>query len=396
MSMYAACAVVLVGVAAGNTCADRASVEQALAEMERAVLAGDGGAYLAIVDKRDPNFAKEQENWAKDLKLHVPAEFAVRIVEETERAGAAFGEREARFEMEMAWTMKGLGRGGKDVHKSVSFPARFVLDDSGGKWLFAGEDWLVMEGINGKSGAGVRVLYFAGYEEAARNIVGVLPTVREHVDAGFEVKIDRVQEVKIYPVMTHLQQSIYLSYVDGLSGWNEPGEAIKLRVKPDAAAAAMRSLLAHEYGHVATFEKGPKATDMPWWVLEGVAELAAEEYAKNGDRVKTRVRGWLEEDNLAPWDEISDFRNTPKKWGGHVYTQGHAMLGYVSEKYGRAKRNAWLTVMGRGESIDVASREVFGVGFAEVDAGWRAWLSAGSRTEDKPAAAAPKEGGGAK
>lgn len=385
MSAYLMCAIVCIGLAPGAAYADRASVEQALAEMERAVLAGDGAAYLALVDKSDANFAKEQENWAADLKRHVPTEFALRVAEdggkESERAAAEFGDREAKFELAMEWTMKGLGRGGKDVHKNVSFPAKFVLDDAGGKWLFAGEDWLVMEEPKGKSGAGVRVYYYAGYEEAARNIVDVLPAVREHVDAGFEVKIDRVQEVKVYPAMAHLQASIYLSYVDGLSGWNEPGEAIKLRVKPDAAAAMMRSLLAHEYGHVATFEKGPKATDMPWWVLEGVAELAAEEYAKNGEKVKTRVRGWMEADTLAPWEEISDFRNTPKKWGGHVYTQGHSMLGYVSEKYGRAKRNAWLTAMGHGKTIDEASHEVFGAGFEEVDAGWRKWLGEGKEAE---------------
>jgi hypothetical protein len=114
---------------------------------------------------------------------------------------------------------------------------------------------------------------------------------------------------------------------------------------------------------------------MPWWVLEGAAELAAERYARNADKVHQRVRRWMIEDALAPWDQISDFRNTPAKWGGHVYTQGHAMLGYVSEKHGRAKRNAWLTAMARGDSIDAASRAAFGAGFAEIDAGWRVWLA---------------------
>lgn len=365
--------------------ADRASVELALAEMERAVLAGDAAAYMAQVDRRggDANFVKEQENWAADFKRHIPKAFTLRVGPKEPDREEVFGEREARFELEVAWTMAGLSRSGKDIEKIVSFPARFVLDDAGGKWLYAGEDWLVLETDgsterdtaaatkNTHKDRGVRVKYFAGYEDVARAITEILPDVREHVDAGFELSIDRVQEVKIYPTMPHLQQSIYLSYVDGLSGWNEPGEAIKLKVRPDAGKAGLRSLLAHEYGHVATFELGPKATDMPWWALEGVAELAAEAYAQNESRVATRVRGWLEEDNLAPWGEISDFHNTPRKFGGHVYTQGHAMLGYISEKYGRAKRNAWLRAMAQGKSIDDASRSVLGVGFDEVDRAWR-------------------------
>lgn len=386
--------------AAQEAIADRASVELALAEMERAVLAGDAAAYMAQVDRRggDANFVKEQENWSADFKRHIPKAFTLRIGPKEEDREEVFGEREARFELEIAWTMTGLSRSGKDIEKTVSFPVRFVLDDAGGKWLYAGEDWLVLEtnGVSAREASGrrkdepkdrsVRVKYFAGYDDVARTITEILPDVREHVDAGFELSIDRVQEVKIYPTMPHLQQSIYLSYVDGLSGWNEPGEAIKIKVRPDAGKAGLRSLLAHEYGHVATFELGPKATDMPWWALEGVAELAAETYAQNETRVATRVRGWLEEDNLAPWAEIADFHNTPRKFGGHVYTQGHAMVGYISERYGRGKRNAWLRAMAQGQSIDDASRSVLGAGFEEVDRAWRAEIAKQIELEQKKTA----------
>ena len=204
-----------------------------------------------------------------------------------------------------------------------------------------------------------RARFFTGFEEVARRVVEVLPEVRAHVDNGFEIVIERVQEVKIYPTMRHLQASIYLSYVDGLSGWNEPGEAIKLLASNKSKEAGLRSLLAHEYGHVATFEYGPRASDMPWWVLEGVADLSAEKFVARsggyedapgeyGRDARSAGERWARRGNIAAWNDIADFRATERKWMGHVYKQGQHMLGHVSRQFGRGTRNQWLRAMAQG------------------------------------------------
>ena len=163
-----------------------------------------------------------------------------------------------------------------------------------------------------------------------------------------------VQEVKIYPSMLHLQESIYLSYEDGLSGWNEPGESIKIITNPRRASKrGLTGLLAHEYGHVATFELGPKANDMPWWALEGVAELSAERFAALGHDAENAVMRWQRASALAKWDDLADFHkvqdNSPRDLQAKVYKQGQHMLMYISDRFGRDARNAWLTAMGQGE-----------------------------------------------
>jgi hypothetical protein len=144
---------------------------------------------------------------------------------------------------------------------------------------------------------------------------------------------------------------------------------------------------------VATFEFGPEATNMPWWVLEGVAELSAEKFVamnqgkadrpeEYGSGARTTVERWARRGKLAAWADLSDFRSVKKDLMGHVYQQGHHMVGYISERFGRDRRNRWLRAMGEGHSIDQASREALGMGFDELDRDWRATLPA---REEEPA-----------
>ncbi|MBC7772888.1 MAG: hypothetical protein H7210_10365 [Pyrinomonadaceae bacterium] len=344
--------------------ADKVEIRAVMDEIQKAVLKGDKAAYLAFVCPDDAIFFKEQQNWAADFDHHIPVEYTITIKDDE----GSFEAAESKFQMTTEWKM------GEDVPgaptRKLTFAVVFKKVES--KWLYAGEDWIVLEAPGVDGGAGARVKFFAGSEKRAETIVAVLPEVRVHVDKGFGVKIDRVQEVKVYKSMRHLQHSIYLSYVDGLGGWNEPGESIKLLASESRGEDGAKVLLAHEYGHVCTFEYGDKASSMPWWVLEGVAELAAEEFRDDVDGINATVRGWAKRDRLAPWLDMADFRKTDRKWMGNVYVQGHHMLGYISEKFGKESRINWLKSMAQGKTIDEASKEVLKMTFDDLDKAWRA------------------------
>lgn len=337
---------------------ERDQVRALLDAMSRAVLAADKDAYLARVWTGDDCWATEQRNWAADLDRHVPASFALTLDGD---AFALDGDW-ADVRLVMAWEMPGARP------RRVDFPARFFRDPDRG-WLYAGERWNRLEGDR------VLVLYDDGMEKAAATVAEVLPAIREHVLEGFELQGQpiehRVQQVKLYGAMRHLQQSIYLSYTDGLGGWNEPGEAIKLLVARGLPAAAARVLIAHEYGHVATFELGDSASSMPWWALEGVAELSAERYSGSTRRIRNQVRRWAERDELIEWSRLADFRGEAADHYAQVYAQGHHMLGYISDRFGRAERNRWLTLMARGHTLDDATREALALPFADLDKAWR-------------------------
>lgn len=337
----------------------RHEVDMVLRDMAAAVTAGDAEAYLAHVWRGDPNFVNEQKYFANDLRKRKPVEFAYTLGEEKFEVG----DGTARGDLTMTWKMED-----DKEPRSVEHAVQFILAD--GQWRYAGEVWEKFESDR------CVVFFDPGFEEVAKTTAEILPEVRRHVHAGFEFSNEsplamRTQEIKLYPTMKHLQASITLSYRDGLSGWNEPGEAIKLLVGRRREAASLKGLLAHEYGHVATFELGPKSNLMPWWLLEGIAELSSEHFSKSSRRADAAVRRWAAAGKLADWDKIADFENTENSLMGHVYTQGHQFLGYVSERFGRTARNEWMRRMSNGATLDGATRAAFGVSFAQLDQEWR-------------------------
>jgi hypothetical protein len=333
-------------------------IQSVLSQMETAVLKGDGEAYLAHVWRGSPEWAKEQDNWALDLTRRVPSEFTFTV-------GEVAGEEEEGW-VAAPITQKWLFTGGRP--REQKFTAQFFHDADKG-WLYAGEKWNVLER------EGVRVLFEDGQEASAKVVADALPEVRGHVLEQFGMLEQpiaaRVQEVKLYKSMRHLQHSIYLSYTDGLGGWNEPGEAIKIISGGVRDPGTARMLLAHEYGHCATFELGPKANEIPWWALEGVAELSAEDYMGGRKTTRSRVRQWALGDDLIDWPRLADFHGEATQHYDWVYRQGHHMLGYIDDTYGHEKRTAWLREMANGATIDDATQKALGLSFAELDRQWR-------------------------
>jgi hypothetical protein len=331
-------------------------LESTVSSMETAVLAGDAVSYLAEVNHFDPVFLMEQTNWAGDLAEHTPVAFDIMLDGDSFKAHA---DGSVTVPMTIAWRMSD-----KAKRRKVAFKARFV--DRKGHWRFAGEVWMRVEA------PGVVVLSDPKFKDEALHIAALLPGVRDRVHEILGVEVEADQQVKVYAKMRHLQESIFLSYTDSLGGWNEPGEAIKLLGREGQSGRALRSLLAHEYGHAASFALGGKAIDMPWWVLEGVAEYCSSEIAGGGSGLDARIRRWAEADNLRDWDQLADFRGEAMNHQAHVYGQGHHMIQYLVDVYGIEQVRAWLRFLAGGASLDEASKFTLEKSWAEIDAAWRA------------------------
>ncbi len=387
-----------------NRAAREAFVDSTIQRMQAAVLAGDPDAYLENIDREDPIFFKEQQNWAADLKARTPIECTIQRINDEEAdadnaepSNLTSTQREAStttldttLRMKWAWAPEGEP---KRFARSIDLPVRFVERD--GRWLYAGERWHELAGLGepvDSRAAGIddtnpdlprlgRVLvqYEPDLADVAREVVGAFPEVARHVLIGFErldapQSRDRVQRIKLYSSMKHLQHSIYLSYRDGLGGWNEPGESIKLLVEPFDTRRDLKNVLAHELGHQLTFDLGDKANEMPWWVLEGVAELSAARFAGGFERADAMARSWAKRGGLKDWESLRDFRGEAAKHQVHVYVQGQHMLQYVTDRFARDGRNRWLTAMAQGQTLDAATLASLDMSFEELSIAWRATL----------------------
>ena len=246
---------------------------------------------------------------------------------------------------------------------SVEFEARFYRVGEQDGWRYAGE---ALETLETPSAV---IYYPKGAEKAARHIAEGFPEAKKHDDEFFGKKIERVEEIRLYDRRDVLQFSVYPSMFQTdttLSGWSEAGQSIKFMTTYARDVRGWTAAFAHEYGHVATWEMGERASNMPWWVQEGVAELAAEAFTGGRGRIDRVMVRWAKEKKLAEWLQISDYRTTDQGMRLHPYHQGHHMVGFVSDTYGAEKRVAWLQRMADGADLEKATAKVLGLEFAEV------------------------------
>lgn len=384
------CFVLAMVLSAFPACADvPAGVTATLEAMQKAVLAGDEAAYMSLVVSGDAAFRVEQANWADDWVKNRVESYELSLVPVEAQAGVEpAGATRFLGTLTTNWKLPAWSKA-----RSVSFDV-FFSQEKGGAWLYGGEVWTVVDKPATETFAGCRVKFDASNPVMAKTAsiaAAALPAIRAHVDSFFETKVGTVQEVKLYGTVRHLQHSIWLSYTDSLGGWNEPNEAIKALVTPQSAKK-ISAYLAHEYGHVVSFTLGPKATDAAWWMLEGCADLASEAYRENAVQARRRtVSAWALKDELAPWEAITPFPLKPEhaKFSRHVYTQGEHMLAWQTEQFGAHARNAFITRLCEGKTLDEAARSAFGKTWKEIDEGWRAAVSVMARDQRPDAADEP-------
>jgi hypothetical protein len=384
---------------ASRDAALRDAIGAHLATISAALREGDADAAVRLLAPREevePEFLVEFANFARDTTTKPPAEFAMLPAEPASLwiGWTAQGLLEARLPVRVQWRMAAGA-----PQREVMFVARVIR--VAGAWTYGGESWERVQRRQsedrtfvpggGKEVGDVDVLYDdSSLARVALMTLEAYESVHGRIEAGLgaglasqqprQAEVPRamhVQRIKLYSSMAHLQVSIYPSYSAPLSGWNEPGESIKALVtstSTDAGAARrMRALLAHEYTHVRTFMLGPTANAMPWWALEGIAELGADaEEPGAWGRCDALVKSWAQADRLVDFAELADFATVPQAMYPHVYAQGHHMLGFITTRFGREARNRWLHAMANRATLDEATRRELGLSFRELDSAWRA------------------------
>jgi hypothetical protein len=354
----------------------RDQIQAALDAMSKAVLAGDPKAYADCIAPRSPFFTVEQAEWAKDLLKPEtrPVAFTATVTADgTVDGNGWFGP--VRF----AWTMPTTGEAKTSKEAAVEFDI-LMTHTGDGFWKYAGE---AMDALDADPKAVRATIHYPKGAKtpppAARQIAQAFPIAKAHVDEFFGQAIDRVEEIRLYDRRDVLQFSVYPSMFQTdttLSGWSETGQSIKFLTNYARDEKGWTAAFAHEYGHVATWNLGDKAAAMPWWVQEGIAELAAETYTGGRARIDPIIVAWAKRDGLATWDELADYRKTPQDKRRHPYHQGHHMVGFIHDTFGREKCIAWITSMAKGSSVDQAAREVLAQPFADLDRAWREHVAA--------------------
>jgi len=340
-------------------------VHQVIEGMQAAISKADIGAYMALVDTSDSVFATEQRAWISDLQTHPVEEIELAIAwNEPVRIQ---DDGSAIANLEITWHIPN-----EELNRLFAYQARFEpIASSQGQWIFAGRAWDV---FNDQT-AGVRVYSDSVHEDLANLCADRVENLRDIIaeNMGFDYSNTDPKEVvvKVYPEMSSLQASIYLSYTDGLSGWNEPGESIKILGREKFTTDRLDPLLAHEIGHAVSFEFGPEINLAPWWTLEGIAEVAAGLFRDSWDSKNKRISKLAKDNSLRDWNLLADFRGEANNHAMYVYLQGWSMIDYIDRIHSIEKRNKWFAKLGAGATLDDASKSALDISFDQLDMNWQ-------------------------
>jgi hypothetical protein len=336
--------------------------------MQSAIERADAGGYMAQITPSDPVLATEHRAWFAELSVAPVDDLRVTLDPDLELVLEEDGSVVAP--LVYTWQVPS-----EDKPRRYDMPARFQpIGASNGQWHFAGRAW----DIAMTDTPGVRIYCDEQHLEIANLALERVPILRDAIakDMGIDPNGGDLHEVvvKVFPRMRELQASIYPSYTAGISGWNEPGESIKILGRDDMGQDRLDPLLAHEIGHAVSFEYGPEIILAPWWTLEGVAEVAAGLFRDSWERKNQRIAQLAQSDNLREWHLLADFKGEAVNHAMHVYLQGWSMVDYIDRTFGKEMRNAWFIRLAHGDSVDAATRSALGVSFDELDAKWLASL----------------------
>lgn len=345
-------------------------VHDVVQTMQTAIERDDPGAFMAVIDPSDSVLITEHRAWFAELAVSPVNDLTIAIDPDEQLIREDDGSVVAP--LAITWQVPS-----EDKPRRYDLPARFApLASPNGQWHFTGRVW----DIALLDTPGVRIYCDQKHADIAQLTLQRVPEIRDRIaqDMGIDPAKGDLHEVvvKIYPKMSELQASIYPSYTNGISGWNEPSESIKILGRDEMGLDRLDPLLAHEIGHAVSFEYGPQINLAPWWTLEGVAEVAAGLFRDSWERKNRRIVRLAYKDDLRDWHLLADFKGEAVNHARHVYLQGWSMIDYIDRTFGKDARNAWFTRLGHGDTLEAASRAALGIGFEQLDAQWRQSLLA--------------------
>jgi len=346
--------------------ADGEAIQATIADRVEAVLDGDATGFLTTVTPADPVLRTEERNWFADLADHPVLSYTA--------LGLVIGWSPGGEEAIVALTTSSVISGGRS--SQVAYDARFVRH--GGRWLYAGVVWNELAGDH-------FVLKYQGGDDAwARRVLDLAEAAYDRVTADLGARPPLPQEIKVYDDGELFRTSVFLSLPDWVTGWTEPGEAIKLRLRRDDQHIIQR-VIAHELTHQVLFAQGLEAA----WLHEGIADFEVGRVLSLGDHwmagrympiVQDAVRRHRE--LPLPLDELSSFENLPQEQVELAYAQSWSVVSFVVERYGLAGlRRLTAETIASGDTA-TALRTALGVDMEAFQADWREYVLAGGVPDD--------------
>lgn len=375
------------------------AIDAVLRRHGEAVKKKDLAAWMADVDQTDAAFVKRQKQLFENLTKMPFAELSFERTPRSAKSMAAFLPTQLfdRFHAAVhveAVTMRHRIEGVDS--KPVATPWLPVFGYTGGRWIIAG-DGAGSElplGANGQpwDAAGPvtvvrndRVVAVLDAEDAERGRTLLtlaeagLKQVAEVRPTGWDGKIllTAVQDKRIFD--TYFAEShdrvaqvaaIAVPYYNQVAEWaSQPAYGTTRVVFNPTELSAQTEELAHDLTHEFTHAAmGPvTGPHTPRWVVEGFAEYVA---YKGGQINPAGIKSALGDLVVSTFPTDQQFYDEARN-----YITGWLACRMIAEKYGQAKLVAFYEAFQRMSEVESASREVLGVGQAQLEQQWKDYVA---------------------
>ena len=300
--------------------ADAEAAQAAIAARVGAALAGDEAGFLSTVNPANPVLRTEERNWFADLADHPIVNYAAT----GELASWSPGGEEALVALNVSAVISG------GESSQVSYNARFVRN--GKHWLYDGVAWneLASEHFVLKYNEN-------NHDDAwARHVLDLSEAAYAQVTADLDAMPPLPQEIRLYDDGELFRTSVLLSLPSWASGWTEPGEAIKCRLRDDGNNDhTIPRIIAHELAHQVLFAQGLEVD----WLHEGVANFEAGRVIPLGahwtaGRYLPVVQEAVNRHREFPLYNLPPWRDVPDDQAELFYAQSWSVVSFITEQYG--------------------------------------------------------------
>jgi hypothetical protein len=337
----------------------QAELDALLAARSEAVLARNQIAFLDTADPNVPNLLAEEKHWFAELAQHDLAEFSL-----TGKPVALLGEGGLLANVTLDYRLADpdstpWGEG------TIPLKARLTPADSGVRWAGFPFDAL--------QGDGVQVLYAAGQEELASELLetaeAIYPTLTRELEIGRPAPL----VIKLYTSDQEFRAGISLSFpqVQWVPAWTGRESSLKLRLQGDATLGEYRPLLAIQMARHLLHQMG---TDSEWLIKGtslylaktldiGVSEIiSAQELYKLLQSLRRGSPPALEA--MPPDHELSETESAV------VQAKAWDTVRYLVYAHGQGGLLAVLHHQARDLDLDAALQAAIGQTLAEFEEAW--------------------------
>ncbi len=327
-----------------------------LQKRAEAVLARDMSAFLSTVDPQNKVLFVEETHWFEDLEQYPAQEFAYESELLELDGDRAIVDLQVHYLVpDVEWRFL-----------PVSYRAQFVRRD--GIWYYTGLDMFEED-----SEHFVLKYEHEDYGRHAATLLAEAERAYEQITSDLEAYPKTPIEIKLYHQTDVFRFSIYMS-MHQITGWNEPGEAIKLNIsgREEFLEQGASRVIAHELTHAALFAIGVQHGA----VHEGICEYEAIRFDPLSGNAKlrdyrTEVYDLVRSKRAITIEDLANWREVQPDDRQFFYSVGYDFVTYFRKRFGREVLLEWLRQLASGAAFREALAEATGVAFSDFDTQWR-------------------------